>query len=718
MNGHVGKILSIDLTNHTTETIPTAEYEDWVGGFGMGLALVWDQIDKDYITDTHDKTGFEPENVLAIMSGPLQGTLAPNAGRTEVTGLAPEAYPRPQLTRSNFGGRFSPMMKFAGYDGVVITGQSDDPVYVEIQNSDVRFRDASHLIGLGARETQEEIWREFGVNDTGAWKELEHTQGSGQTTQRPAIVTTGQAGDNQLPIGCLMHDSGNAAGQGGFGGVFGSKNLKAISVIGTNGVEVAHPDKLFETRSWLMQYEYDIQEAESKHSASFEPGWAPGSAYSYIQEGYDQERFGRPLGCFACPINCRENLTTDLYAGGESQCVELGFYLGDDISKHGEPTDAQHVATGLLNDYGINAYELSTGLPWLKSLYKRDILGEGKEIHTELDFDDVGSREFVENLLGKIINEEGIGNALAGGLTRAAKEWGMYEHDVMEGILPQTYWLGETHHGHTINWAYESILGVRDINAHDVDAIADMDDYFPKNVPSGEEYSAAEAAKRFAELAPPWHEERMLDFSEDNVYSEHMAKTVSWHRRYTNFWKNSAQFCDWWSPSFFNSEGPKDEYSPGKGISPEAEERFFYAVTGRDVSWADGLEIGRRIWNLERAMLVMHGRHRDEEYFPPFEPYDSYIHTDETPYIQGNEPGADPTHHFPVYKDGEWKWEATAFPLEKEGLDEWKSTYYKLEGWDPGTGRPTRETLESLNLKGVADELEARGRLPATAPGE
>src|SRR5574340_1825214 len=125
MKGQMGKILRLDLTTGTADTIDTAKYEDWVGGCGMGTALFWDEVDKDYLAKAADTTGFEPENVVCLMSGPMQGTLAPNGGRTEVLGVSPESNPRPQFTRSNMGGRFSAMMKFAGYDGVVVKGKAE-----------------------------------------------------------------------------------------------------------------------------------------------------------------------------------------------------------------------------------------------------------------------------------------------------------------------------------------------------------------------------------------------------------------------------------------------------------------------------------------------------------------------------------------------------------------------------------------------------------------
>ena len=115
MNGYAGKILRVDLSAGKITSIPTEKYEQWGGGHGMGSAIFLDLV-KDKTID-----GYNPRNVVTIMTSPLTGTLVPGAsGRTEVQGIGVQSYPIGWFTRSNFGGRFSAMLKFAGWDGVVI----------------------------------------------------------------------------------------------------------------------------------------------------------------------------------------------------------------------------------------------------------------------------------------------------------------------------------------------------------------------------------------------------------------------------------------------------------------------------------------------------------------------------------------------------------------------------------------------------------------------
>lgn len=111
MNGYAGKILILDLTEKRVGAMPTKKYQNWMGGHGMGSAIFFDMV-KDKTID-----GFHPDDAVMMMTSPLSGTLVPAAsGRTEVQGIGVQSYPIGWFTRSNLGGRFSGMLKFAGWD--------------------------------------------------------------------------------------------------------------------------------------------------------------------------------------------------------------------------------------------------------------------------------------------------------------------------------------------------------------------------------------------------------------------------------------------------------------------------------------------------------------------------------------------------------------------------------------------------------------------------
>ena len=226
----------------------------------MGSAIFWDIVKDKKIN------GFDTSNVITIMTSPLTGTLAPAAsGRTEVQTIGVQSYPIGWYTRSNFGGRFGAMLKFAGWDGIVIEGKADKPVWVDIRNEKVRISSADQLWGKDTWTTQQMVWSEVnGGQQPDSWLNLSVDENPKRTTQKPAVLTIGPAGENLSKVACLIHDAGNAAGQGGFGAVWGSKNLKAISVIGTGDIDISDPNALISARLWQKKnYAFDLKQLRS-----------------------------------------------------------------------------------------------------------------------------------------------------------------------------------------------------------------------------------------------------------------------------------------------------------------------------------------------------------------------------------------------------------------------------------------------------------------------
>jgi aldehyde:ferredoxin oxidoreductase len=196
----------------------------------------------------------------------------------------------------------------------------------------------------------------------------------------------------------------------------------------------------------------------------------------------------------------------------------------------------------------------------------------------------------------------------------------------------------------------------------------------------------------------PYSDPMMIDYSDEGIYAESMAKLVAWHRHYTRFWKQSIGYCDWAWADFLNPYGPNFV-----GLTPEGEPKFLNAVTGANMSFEDGMEAGRKIWNLTRAIWVLQGRHRDMEVFaeytytlPGLPGYTTY----EVPYTM------------PTYVDGTWEYRSVAGRvIDRDKFEEWKTKYYALEGWDTSSGYPTRDALAGVGLDSVADKLEAAGKL-------
>lgn len=677
MGGYAGKILRIDLTGRRVSTIETRDYEAWGGGHGIGSALFWDLVPDKAIG------GFDPRNTLTIMTSPLSGTLVPGASsRTEVQGIGVQSSPIEWFTRSNFGGRFGAMLKYAGWDGIVLEGRAAGPVWIDVRDGEVQIRDARHLWGLDAWKTQEAVWREVGEGSTG------------RSGQHPAVLAIGPAGENLSRMACLIHDAGNASGQGGFGGVWGSKNLKAISVVGTGSVGIADPKGLIEARLWAQKkYGLDIENPDASW-------WAWFGRKKPQNRFWEQQENARLSACVGCATGCKERSASGL--GNESICLESEFYAGYDKAKHGgKQTTAAYLATDLLQKYGLNAYEATLGLVYLRALARMGVLGKGKAIDCDLDFRKLGEFEFADDLLTRIAYRKGIGDDLAEGFYRAAKRWGRLETDLRSGVLPYPYW-GLPEHGYdpraSVEWGYGSILGDRDINEHDFNSLFWW--------PSGAIWAgvtpqppAERVVKLYAEKLVPYEDDPlMLDFSEENIYSEHMAKLVVWHRHYTRFWKQSALFCDQRWPDFINTRAPGYQ-----GLTGEGEPRFYNAVTGTKLSFRDGMELGRRIWNLDNAIWSLQGRHRDIVRFA------DYIH--DVPY-GGN--GRYAWYFLPGREAGVWKYiRVNGRQLDRAKFEDFKTLFYRLEGWDTKTGWPTKKTLEGLGLGTVAQQLTRQNRIGA-----
>jgi aldehyde:ferredoxin oxidoreductase len=191
----------------------------------------------------------------------------------------------------------------------------------------------------------------------------------------------------------------------------------------------------------------------------------------------------------------------------------------------------------------------------------------------------------------------------------------------------------------------------------------------------------------------------MLDFSAANIYSEPMARLVSWQRYYTRFWKQSMLFCDARWPDFINIHRP--DFIGATGI---AEPRYVKAVTGKDLTFEEGIHLGRKIWNLDHAIWTLQGRHRD------------MVHFADNVYEQMPRfPAEVPIVYLPGKENGKWGYHGYTYrTLDRDRFDEFKTRFYELQGWELATGYPTRSTLESLGLGYVADELEESGKLGGT----
>ncbi|MDI6798338.1 MAG: aldehyde ferredoxin oxidoreductase N-terminal domain-containing protein, partial [Desulfatibacillaceae bacterium] len=210
--GFAGKTLFVDMSRGVFEERQLSDKlcQRYIGGLGICIRLAGDSIAPGI-------DPLAPENAVVIGAGPLVGTDAPASSRV---------YAVTKLAQSKTvgwcgagGGRFGALLKYAGYDHIVITGQAEKPVYLKITSSSISLEDAALLWGKGAHQTTEILSK----NPGGPW----------------GVLAIGQAGENLVPCSMAFVDKASTLGRGGLGAVLGSKNLKAVVASGNIGLCVA-----------------------------------------------------------------------------------------------------------------------------------------------------------------------------------------------------------------------------------------------------------------------------------------------------------------------------------------------------------------------------------------------------------------------------------------------------------------------------------------------
>ena len=216
--GYTGKGLRINLTTQEVKVEATfPRFKDDIGGTAIGYKVFWEEVDP--------KTScYDPENKLVIAPGPLSGTGAICSGRTAITTLWPTAYPQSLISSAHVGGELAHKLKFAGWDFVIIEGESAKPIYLYINNDKVEFRDASAIWGQGTYRSASMLAQE--------------------TRPDVSIGTIGPAGENGVPMSNMMVDRSHSAG--GIGSIMGKKKLKALVVWGDGAVHIAASPKQWE----------------------------------------------------------------------------------------------------------------------------------------------------------------------------------------------------------------------------------------------------------------------------------------------------------------------------------------------------------------------------------------------------------------------------------------------------------------------------------------
>jgi aldehyde:ferredoxin oxidoreductase len=423
--GYAGKMLEIDLSTQRIKNLRLSDeiLEDYVGGRGLATRILWDRLGSRW--ETVDPLG--PENVLLFLTGPLTGFF-PGA-RICVSGKSPQSN---GVVGSTVAGEFGVELKCAGYDGIIVNGEAEKPVYLFIKDYQVEIRDASHVWGEDAKRTMTLLTRECRellknrFPRYGEWKE-------------PAMLYIGPAGENKVRTAVVTAKWTHAAGYGGYGAVMGSKKLKAVVVKGTGPLpEVSDMERVKQLTQVICKKAYNSEMFRrwGTGAAGYEVGAKTSSEpiRNWQEEWHNERSYAvdkfenrvwikRFWGDFGCPITCLKiaMVKTGRFKGAitDNPDYELQAYLGTNL---GIFTPEKNVfLASLIDDLGLCGIQTGNVLGFAAELFQRGILK--KE-----DLDDLepkwGDTEAFAALTRKIALREGVGDLLAEGTYRAALKIG------------------------------------------------------------------------------------------------------------------------------------------------------------------------------------------------------------------------------------------------------------------------------------------------------
>jgi aldehyde:ferredoxin oxidoreductase len=413
-NGYWHKLLRVDLGQRKTqvEEIEEETLRMFIGGAGLGSEILSREVPAR--TDAYDE-----KNRLIFGTGPFQGPPIAGSAKFSVVGISPITG---TFGDTAAGAGWGPALKDAGYDMLVVEGAADKPVYLEILDSRVEIREASHLWGLDTVQTVDEIRKE------GRYKNL-------------SIATIGPAGEKQVAISCIAVDKHSFAGRCGLGAVMGSKKLKAIAVGGTRKVEV---DDARGTRDLIKKFQYHILQTvkDNEFRAHGTPSicetaerlgdmpiryWEgdvwPEGAKRLAAPNSTQVLQAKPLPCKYCPIGCHRKIkVTDPpeYAqeGVGPQYETLGM-MGTNLLIDDPKAVAR--ANDLTNRLGMDTISAGAMVGFAIECYEKGLISAKEYGVSALKW---GDPRVLFALIEQIGRKESFGSIFSEGTLKAAERIG------------------------------------------------------------------------------------------------------------------------------------------------------------------------------------------------------------------------------------------------------------------------------------------------------
>ena len=414
--GYAGRILRVDLTRGDITTESTMKYAvRFVGGRGINAWIIFNELEPEV-------KPLDPENILTFGVGPLVGTLSPFSSRVSID--TKNAFTH-GVGSANCGGHFGAEMKYTGFDNLVITGRSDEPVYLWLNDGDAELRDAKDVWGKTTWDTERTIRAEQRDNEV-------------------RVIGIGTAGENQVKSACIISDRAKAAGGSGVGAVMGSKNLKAVAARGSLPIKVAEPERFINAVDIARAQVEGFPKAKLYRKDGYygvesyygSPAWDAG--FRPVRNGQDdyweQEKIKKVSGdamnkyrkkilaCYGCPVGCMPWMVV---ADGPYKVAGEGWWNNSSNSfctrvdcDNPEAAIKAHLRT---NQLGLDSDNASVVISWAFECFERGIITKEDTDGLELNW---GNHDAVLALLDKIANREGFGDVLADGVKEASEKLG------------------------------------------------------------------------------------------------------------------------------------------------------------------------------------------------------------------------------------------------------------------------------------------------------
>ncbi|MFX1296837.1 MAG: aldehyde ferredoxin oxidoreductase family protein [Promethearchaeota archaeon] len=605
----------------TKEKIPKSTRERFLGGRGINMYLLY----------KHLSLGVDPlssNNILLIGTGLLTGIPAMGSGRCDIAAKSPITG---AIGDSNIGGFFAPEMRMAGFDHLVIKGKAEKPSYIWVHDGEIEILDASHLWGKDTFETQNLIRSEHGDEEIKS-------------------LVIGIAGENLVRFANIRTGMKNSAGRTGMGCVMGSKNLKAIAVRGTMDIEFAYPEQLLEYCKEMidMVMKNRYSRAASKwgtlviYSTTNTTGLIRTKNFQLNQldqgweiepEEMDKYTIGMS-GCYGCPVSCRhryilkEGLFAPIFAEGP-EYTSLGAF-GTMVNC--KKMETILVGNHLVNKYGIDTLEVGGLIAWAMELYEKGILTEEVTDGLKLEW---GNEDVVFELIEKISKREGFGDILADGFKEAIAKIGKKS----EYYAIKVKGLSNLHSDErpTPSLALGIATSTR-----------------------GADHLRSRPAIDLYGLPEDFLEE-IYGGKMSSDYRSYQGKSrMVWWQELLYAVTDSLGTCKF-QTVFLAVHAPKwNEFS-----------KLIKLATGMEISPPQLMEIGERIYTIERLFNNREGFSRKDDTLP--ERYFKEATPIGLPRVKG-------------------------MKIDKEKFEKMLDEYYALHGWD-NNGIPTYETLQKLGIK-------------------